>query len=75
MPTMDGGDGNPEPARMLVPGEDSETREHPAAPSRLAPAHRANQGRLESAMPFRSVKMNASGPEPPGNGRARCSAS
>jgi hypothetical protein len=33
----------------------------------------ANQA-LESAMPFRSVRIRASGPEPPGNGRARCSA-
>jgi hypothetical protein len=30
---------------------------------------------IESAMPFRSVRIKACGPEPPGNGRARCSAS
>ena len=36
---IDGGDGNPEPARKLVPGEDSETREHPAAPRGSLPPH------------------------------------
>jgi hypothetical protein len=57
---IDGGDGNPEPARKLVPGEDSETRGHPAAPRGSLPLT------MQPAAPrerhaFRSVKMNASG--------------
>jgi hypothetical protein len=71
---VDGGDGNTEPARKLVAGEDSETRGHPAAPRGSLPL-RCNRRRLERVMPFGSVKMNTSGPEPPGDGRARCSAS
>jgi hypothetical protein len=68
------GDGSPEPARELVPGEDSETLGHPAAPRGSLPLT-MQPPTLRERHAFRTVKMNASGPEPPGNGRARCSAS